>query len=498
LPDNPHVERTSRTKIALIALAALGALALFVGGLIGVARATDSSSFCANACHEMKPYAAAWHQGPHAEVGCIQCHVQPGFVARLKHKLVALDEVKMHLTGTPTFPLPDSRIEPVPNSRCQQCHKNPTVNKPGFSHAQHAARRDCVACHFNAGHAVTPAALAAAGILNPATSRGQQIKLAGFGIGAADLPDHISVVCSDCHRMSSTSCQTCHAQPSNHVKTNTTVCATCHAPGEKFVFTHPAGQTDCASCHPTRPDHFETAAECTVCHTKPGVTWAFAHATKNVPACDTCHAAPAKHRPGACASCHTKPGVTWAFAHTPSVSCTACHKPPAGHRSGACSSCHRRAGVSWAFTHPGTTACATCHSRPARHRSGNCLTCHRNVGVSWRFTHPASTRCTTCHTRPSGHRSGSCLSCHRAGASWRFYHPSSSRCASCHRAPANHYGTTCASCHSPSRAWSSAVFRHPSTGGEHSYRSFACTKCHPSGPPRVYCTCHNGRPPTGD
>jgi hypothetical protein len=118
------------------------------------------------------------------------------------------------------------------------------------------------------------------------------------------------------------------------------------------------------------------------------------------------------------------------------------------------------------------------------------------VGSRWVFRHPSSTSCASCHSRPAGHRAGACATCHRTPGSFRFTHPSSKSCSSCHTAPASHYGTSCANCHSPSRAWRSATFSHPSIpGGEHTYRSFACTKCHPSGPPAVYCSCHGGRPP---
>jgi RNase P subunit RPR2 len=55
--------------------------------------------------------------------------------------------------------------------------------------------------------------------------------------------------------------------------------------------------------------------------------------------------------------------------------------------------------------------------------------------------------------------------------------------------PVRGTGTSCASCHKPLVAWTKATFSHPSAG-EHSYRSFACVKCHPNGYSTAYCSCH--------
>jgi len=77
-------------------------------------------------------------------------------------------------------------------------------------------------------------------------------------------------------------------------------------------------------------------------------------------------------------------------------------------------------------------------------------------------------------------------------------HPSQAECSSCHIPPANHSAPPCAHCHKqPGVSW---VFAHPAFANEeHSWRSFACDRCHPSIPDytKVYCSCHNGRPPTG-
>lgn len=514
-------------RIATVTIALTTLLVVFAGAL-GVAKATDSPSFCRSACHEMQPYAEAWDQGPHAGISCVECHVNTG-AARLTHKVSALGEVVSHVKGGVTFPLVEH--SPIPNERCVRCHENVQVTSTGFNHAKHADGRNCEDCHRTAGHEVDPAALKAAGIFNPDAQR-QVVaaRIATVDGGSANVPGHVTIACSRCHDLAKTGCGTCHAP--KHEGTGPAEklaeCGTCHAAGEKFVFTHPTPEgAVCGSCHqpPTTAKHTAFTGECQTCHTKGGASWKFTHTASadcttchtrpakhrdgactqchavgkswafNHPStssnCTTCHQRPANHRAGSCTSCH-RTGVSWAFSHPAArANCTNCHPRPAGHRSGSCTTCHRVA-RSWAFAHPSRGSCASCHARPANHRSGSCTSCHR-VG-SWRFSHPGSSAsCTNCHARPGGHRSGSCLTCHRVGSSWAFRHPTSSACASCHNSPASHYGSSCASCHSPSRAWANATFNHPGIpGGQHTYRSFACSNCHPSGYSSHTCAkCHD-------
>ena len=167
-----------------------------------------------------------------------------------------------------------------------------------------------------------------------------------------------------------------------------------------------------------------------------------------------------------------------------------------GHQAVACSQCHDMA----------KTGCSACHGVPRNHPKTaarkDCAFCHATSG-SFAFKHPAaSVDCAPCHQPPRNHpkiASGkTCSLCHRAGGSWKFSHSSQGTdCAPCHQPPRNHpafaQGQPCASCHRrPGVTW---AFSHPSAG-EHSFTSMPCTKCHPSGPPRVYCTCHRGRPPS--
>ena len=443
-------------KAAAWTIAGIGGALLTVLVYAGIAVATELPQFCRSACHEMAPYYDEWAQGTHKDVNCAACHVDPGEIARFKHKFVALKEVQSHFTGDTKFPRPEFAV--VPNERCLRCHPKVQVNRTGFSHSEHAARGPCMSCHPGVGHSVTIAALRQAGVYSgkpSAVAALETSQVAAVEAGEANLLGHVAVYCSRCHDMMRTGCTGCH-QPAPHVARGD--CSQCHLPGLKFQFTHPTGRRDC------------------------GVTG--------------CHTVPAKHdHPGVCGDCHSFPGKSWKYAHTSrSPACVSCHIRPAKHRAGGCGQCHAKSGVSWAFKHPAaSSACNRCHARPARHRSGTCSVCHR-TGPKWLFRHPTGSNCPACHLRPRGHRAGACVSCHRRrGVSWAFTHPTSSRCSSCHRAPARHYGSNCSACHSPRRAWRSATFKHPRIpGGEHTSRSFACSNCHPRSKSSYTCAkCHD-------
>ena len=430
-------------------------VALLGAAFAGLATATDRPAFCGSTCHEMQPFHAAWSKGGHQGVACVECHVDAGPVARLQHKFVALQEVASHIKGGVRFPL--STPVAVPDSRCVRCHDDIVVKQAGFSHAEHAKRGPCISCHADAGHSVTNTALRDAGVFNVAYRPTETSGTAKVGGGKDNLAGHKTVPCSRCHDMAATPCSACHVPAKGHEK-RPSDCTVCHTTDVKFAFVHP-NRSDCATCHEPKTAKHTWKGECTQCHV-------------------------------------AAPGASWAFSHPASTACTSCHTAPAKHRSGSCTTCHS-AGDSWSFRHPASSAgCASCHPRPSGHKSGSCVTCHRNVGKSWSFSHPGSSAsCASCHPRPGGHKSGSCQTCHRnTGRNWSFTHTSSSRCSSCHRAPSNHFGTTCFSCHSPSRPWRSASFSHGRIpGGQHSYRSFACSKCHPSGYSSYFCTCHGNK-----
>jgi nitrate/TMAO reductase-like tetraheme cytochrome c subunit len=360
-----------------IAIAAVLVVVALAGAFVG-AQATDSASFCAT-CHEMRPYNAAWAAGPHKSVQCVECHVAPGTLNRLAHKLVALDEVRVHLFGDPKFPM--SGVA-VPNDRCLRCHPNVQVKMSAtsrFSHALHEKKAACWECHTTTGHSVALDALKAEGVLAP-SAQPQPGAVAGTRAGQA-IKGHVQTSCLRCHDQSKMACATCHKPPHK----DRGPCLGCHRPGKAFTFVHP----------PTG-------------------------------ACGDCHKKPAKHiaTNAACNSCHRQAGRSWAFTHPSSTDCGACHQKPAKHvgTDAACPTCHRQTGKSWAFSHPARKDCTACHKAPASHFGNDCARCHSTTKpfTSTTFNHPATAHgwrsrpCASCH--PKGPPAVSCT-CHGGGTS---------------------------------------------------------------------------------
>ena len=260
------------TKITVILVVSIVALA---GLFVGSALATDQSQFCPT-CHEMQPHYAAWSQGPHRDVSCIECHVNRGIPARFAHKFVALGEVYAHFTGDNKFP----RVVPpdVPDDRCVPCHQDlpDTIGK--FPHAAHADKGKCAECHYDTGHDVTDQALKAAGVFAPdVVPQRLGSNLATVGAGKANLPGHQPVSCSRCHDMAATPCSACHApRDAEHPRVGKQPCTQCHsATGASWEFSHPEVSTDCTNCHKAPANH--PAGACESCHRQSGESWGFRH-----------------------------------------------------------------------------------------------------------------------------------------------------------------------------------------------------------------------------
>jgi nitrate/TMAO reductase-like tetraheme cytochrome c subunit len=235
-----------------------------------------------------------------------------------------------------------------------------------------------------------------------------------------------------------------------------------------------------------------------------------------------------------CVDCHVDAGVIAHLAHKPTAlkevwdhffadnrfpnysvvvpnsRCTACHTTVAtksgstfSHKDHAkratCQECHATAGhvVSLAaLAAQGVlkTAAATATvpgglspSSAAGHKKVVCQDCHDQARM----------KCSACHQAPHEPR-GECSNCHKPGSKFTFTHGGTGgNCSDCHTPPANHFGAECSTCHSPGIPFKNATFTHPTTAN-HTFRSFACVKCHPSGYTTSSCTCHGGNPPSGD
>jgi hypothetical protein len=84
----------------------------------------DSVEFCGQVCHEvMVPEFAAYQDGPHSRVTCVQCHIGEGASWFVRSKLSGTRQVFAVALGTFSRPIPS----PVHNLRparetCEQCH----------------------------------------------------------------------------------------------------------------------------------------------------------------------------------------------------------------------------------------------------------------------------------------------------------------------------------------------------------------------------------------
>jgi hypothetical protein len=84
----------------------------------------ESVAFCGQVCHEvMQPELAAYQDGAHSRVGCVQCHIGPGANWFVKSKLSGARQLFAVAFNTHSRPIPS----PVHNLRparetCEQCH----------------------------------------------------------------------------------------------------------------------------------------------------------------------------------------------------------------------------------------------------------------------------------------------------------------------------------------------------------------------------------------
>ncbi len=242
------------TRLIIWGAVAVVVLALLAGSMVY----TEQSSFCPS-CHEMRPYYAAWQNGGHTgHAQCVDCHVNAGVIAHIAHKPIALVEVWDHFFSDPRFP---NYTVDIPNARCVGCHRTiPVKAGSTFSHAQHATRETCQACHATTGHLVTLEALQAEGVLKAAAATPP----VPAGLAPSAVPGHIKVSCQQCHDQAKMKCSACH-QAAHEPRGE---CSLCHTPGQKFAFVHGSPGSDCSQCHTPPVNHFN--ADCAGCH-NPGI-----------------------------------------------------------------------------------------------------------------------------------------------------------------------------------------------------------------------------------
>jgi nitrate/TMAO reductase-like tetraheme cytochrome c subunit len=117
--------RLPRSRAGLVALmlvlAAGGSIIAFTS--VTMIQWTESADFCGR-CHTMAPELEAHAAGPHREVSCGECHVEPGITGWIKAKINGTRQLVDVVMGTyPTPILPPAHSElPSTADTCQKCH----------------------------------------------------------------------------------------------------------------------------------------------------------------------------------------------------------------------------------------------------------------------------------------------------------------------------------------------------------------------------------------
>ena len=113
-----------RVIVLIVSLATLANIVVVSLAAVRGVEYMDSVEFCGQVCHEvMEPEFAAYQDGPHARVACVECHIGPGAPWFVRAKLSGLRQVFAVTFNTYSRPIPT----PVKNLRpardtCEQCH----------------------------------------------------------------------------------------------------------------------------------------------------------------------------------------------------------------------------------------------------------------------------------------------------------------------------------------------------------------------------------------
>lgn len=116
-------ERVRRFALIVFSLTLINVVILAMATYKGV-ETMESTEFCGQACHSvMAPEFTAYENGPHARVGCVECHIGPGAPWFVKSKLSgAWQVVSVNLDLYPRpIPTPIENLRPA-RETCEQCH----------------------------------------------------------------------------------------------------------------------------------------------------------------------------------------------------------------------------------------------------------------------------------------------------------------------------------------------------------------------------------------
>jgi nitrate/TMAO reductase-like tetraheme cytochrome c subunit len=118
----PRFPRSRRGLFALLlVVGGFAAVGIFSGAAL--IHWTETADFCGR-CHQMGPELAAYAAGPHRDVTCGECHVEPGIAGWVKAKINGTKQLVQVITGLYPKPVPppDHAALPSVKDTCEQCH----------------------------------------------------------------------------------------------------------------------------------------------------------------------------------------------------------------------------------------------------------------------------------------------------------------------------------------------------------------------------------------
>ena len=318
---------TTKDRMRLIILLS-GVILVFGIVAAGGLAYTMRSEFCSS-CHEMNPEYKTWQASAHSNIGCVDCHIEPGPINLMKDKIGAMVQVYKHVTVSYDSPIeyPVEHKGMIKNEQCKKCHSTNRQYSPSgdiiVPHDRHIAKGiKCVQCHAGVAHGL---------VAERGASMASEIPFDMWTseVGAKQMAPQFSRprmdTCVTCHikEGQTTSCTKCHSEigvPASHkdqatwkvghgvtARADVKACDKCHSYG----FVEPIGDKKltveqyardnqfCLDCHTKRPDNHAS---------KEDEGWLSAHKVvvkaKGIENCLACH----DTKPGAKPVVEAKPG----------------------------------------------------------------------------------------------------------------------------------------------------------------------------------------------
>lgn len=425
----------------------LGGFLLFIGMIVIVIAGTvafeymESPEFCGTFCHIMNPYYDSYLQpgnnsimAVHVEneIGCSNCHDEPGIIGKIEGLLGAIPEAYYYYTNTYD---PEDLGGEFSREACLKCHDNSIANIPGYVTTAadtiinpHSDETKCTDCH-NFHHE-------GFGLSENACSVCHGTSLDNFEGMLLDHGETAGTDCMSCHNrvhpddalisfteypalINTDFCSDCHAGNVERLSIGeheSSSCLECH--NEHGALSVDFNNCD-ESCHDTPSEHDATVSSCSVCHDlttihlKPGVD--LGELFSDI-LCSICHAAENSayestftlesleiYGDNGCIDCHSEhKAISYPHRETsPFNDCSSCHST-----YDEASTVHDRTGVSYlGFSGITNDFCSDCHAgeltRLSRelHNTWKCIECHSEHGI---LKIDFST-CESCHDSPSDH-----------------------------------------------------------------------------------------------